>query len=135
MKQLRILAVDDEHWLLEMYEMMARTYFPEVVLTFAGSSKEAKEHVKNITFDALITDLKREGDDAAAFIRFFKEQNPGAQVFVLTAADLSPERLAALGGNAYLQKAALGGNANLQKTKLSPDTFRALLRTSMRFSA
>ncbi len=103
MKHLSILAVDDEPWLLEMYEQWARTYLPEVVFTLARSSKEAAEHVRNTTFDGLITDLKREGDDTAAFIRFFKKQHPGAHVFVLTASNVSPEMLIALGGNAYLQ--------------------------------
>ena len=119
--------MDDEHWLLELYKNMVCWTLPNVRLTLARSSKEAQEHVKNTVFDALITDLKREGDDPAAFIRFFKSEQPGAHVFVITAAEVSPEMLTALGGNAYLQKGELRGDANLLKTRLSPETFRALM--------
>ena len=68
-----ILVVDDEEVIREfLYEVLNEDYH----ISTATDGDEAIEHLKNESFDLVITDLKMERVQGEEVVRYSNEKNP-----------------------------------------------------------
>lgn len=79
----RILVVDDEEDMLEVYEETL-AHLRDVQVSTEKSSKKAENLLKEEAFDLLITDLKMPVPDGIGLLRKVKESSPETLVLLIT---------------------------------------------------
>lgn len=76
-----ILVVDDEEIIRDfLYEVLSEDY----QIATATDGDEAIEHLKNESFDLVITDLKMERVQGEEVVRYSNETNPSSKVIVMS---------------------------------------------------
>jgi two-component system response regulator GlrR len=83
MPDARILVVDDDRNLLELMKMRLESLGYEV--TTSMTEAEAREEMKESSFDLSIVDLQLRGHDGITLMEEFHVINPGMPVIILTA--------------------------------------------------
>ncbi|MDA1035524.1 MAG: ATP-binding protein, partial [Chloroflexi bacterium] len=81
-RPLHILAVDDDHAVLEVLEAILQADGHEVVL--ANSAREGLDELKRQTFDLVLTDLAMPMMNGDKFAQLVKRLHPGIPVVMLT---------------------------------------------------
>ncbi len=79
----RILVVDDEEDMLEVYEETL-AQLKDVQISTEARSEKAENLLKEIAFDLLITDLKMPAPDGIGLLRRAKEYSPETLVLLVT---------------------------------------------------
>jgi DNA-binding NtrC family response regulator len=79
----RILAVDDEEDMLEVYEDIL-VHLKDVQVSTTKSSEKAEKLLQEKAFDLLIPDLKMPGPDGMGLLKKVKEFSPETLVLLIT---------------------------------------------------
>ncbi|MFN3466444.1 MAG: sigma-54-dependent transcriptional regulator [Candidatus Brocadiales bacterium] len=79
----RILAVDDEEDMLEVYEDIL-AHLKDVQVSTTKSSEKAEKLLQEKAFDLLITDLRMPGPDGIGLLKKVKEFSPETLVLLIT---------------------------------------------------
>ncbi len=93
-----LLVVDDER---DMLDCVAEVLSPHFQLTLAGSSSEALRRLRERHFDAVVLDLKMDGDGQDGFdvLRYLSQQQSETRVLIasgLPRLDLVAQRYGAI---------------------------------------
>jgi len=79
----RVLVVDDERGMRDFLQIMLEKSGYEVVI--AGGVAEARQRLREVVFDVVITDLKMPGGSGLDVLAAAKEEDPSCVVFLMTA--------------------------------------------------
>ena len=96
MSRKRLLVVDDER---DMLDCVAEVLSPHFELTLARNGSEALRRLREQSFDAVVLDLKMEGEDGFDVLHYLSTQQPQTRVLIasgLPRLDRIAERYGAL---------------------------------------
>lgn len=91
-----LLVVDDER---DMLDCVAEVLSPHFQLTLARSGSEALRRLRERHFDAVVLDLKMDGQDGFDVLQYLSQQQPATRVLIasgLPRLDRIAERYGAL---------------------------------------
>ncbi len=106
--QLKVLVVEDDALLREMFKNMVKQWMLPIDCTVMASGMEALIDISSIHPDVLITDLNMPGVDGFELLRTLRANPSFADIFFLTLTDLSEFEVTERGGlpehTVYLKK-------------------------------
>jgi two-component system phosphate regulon sensor histidine kinase PhoR len=97
----RILLVDDDEALLEALPAALRLRMDNIQIDTAESAFEALERIREVDYDAVVTDIKMPGKDGLELLTEAKELSPGTPVLLVTGHGEHDLAVRALRGGAY----------------------------------
>jgi PAS domain S-box-containing protein len=97
----RILLVDDDEALLEALPAALQLRMDSIRIDTAESAFEALERMREIDYDAVVTDIKMPGKDGLELLTEAKELSPGTPVLLITGHGEHDLAVRALRGGAY----------------------------------
>jgi len=101
MSSTRILIVDDDPALLEALSEMLQLRMDEIVVDRAESAAIALEHVAEIDYEAIVSDIKMPGMDGLALLARIRELRPNTPTLLITGHGQHDLAVQALRGGAY----------------------------------
>jgi PAS domain S-box-containing protein len=101
MSEPRILLVDDDEALLEALPAALRLRMENIQIDTAESAFEALERIREVDYDAVVTDIKMPGKDGLELLTEAKELSPGTPVLLITGHGEHDLAVRALRGGAY----------------------------------
>jgi len=101
MSDARILLVDDDEALLEALPAALRLRMENIQIDTAESAFEALERIREVDYDAVVTDIKMPGKDGLELLTEAKELSPGTPVLLITGHGEHDLAVRALRGGAY----------------------------------
>lgn len=114
----KILIVEDEHTLRDVYELILSTGPYSVDTAFNG--KDGLEKTRHTTYDLILLDLMMPVTDGIGFLEeFTKDGEPPSKVIILSNLSAGAELARAL---------ALGAHKSVLKSDLSPRQLLATVR-------
>jgi DNA-binding NtrC family response regulator len=75
----RLLVVDDEP---DMLDCVAEVLSPHFALTLARNGSEALRRLREQPFDAVVLDLKMEGEDGFDVLQYLAQERPQTRVLI-----------------------------------------------------
>jgi PAS domain S-box-containing protein len=100
-KDARILVVDDDAALLEALPQMILLRIDGVSIDTAQSAFDALERIRELDYDAIVTDIKMPGMDGLALLGEIDEVRPGTPTLLITGHGEHDLAVRALRGGAY----------------------------------
>jgi two-component system, OmpR family, phosphate regulon sensor histidine kinase PhoR len=97
----RILLVDDDEALLEALPAALRLRMNDIEIDTAESAFDALERIRDVDYDAVVTDIKMPGKDGLELLTEAKELSPGTPVLLITGHGEHDLAVRALRGGAY----------------------------------
>ena len=97
----RILLVDDDHALLEALPEALRLRLDGIEIDTSDNAREALERLRDVDYDAIVSDIKMPGMDGLALLRDAQEARPGTPVLLITGHGEHDLAVQALRGGAY----------------------------------
>jgi two-component system, OmpR family, phosphate regulon sensor histidine kinase PhoR len=97
----RILLVDDDEALLEALPAALRIRMDNIEIDTAESAFDALERIREVDYDAVVTDIKMPGKDGLELLTEAKELSPGTPVLLITGHGEHDLAVRALRGGAY----------------------------------
>jgi two-component system OmpR family response regulator len=91
-KKLRIVLVDDEPHMLQLFELYLRDWFQEVELVPFQNGDDAWRELARTEPDLLITDWRHPGLDGGELVRKLAEKNASFPVLMISACDTDSVR-------------------------------------------
>ena len=101
MKDARILIVDDDEALLEALPKALRLRMNGIQIDTSQTAFAALERIKEIDYDAVVSDIKMPGMDGLALLTEIKELRPGTPTLLITGHGEHDLAVQALRGGAY----------------------------------
>ncbi len=112
----RILLIDDEPLVLEMFESALSSEGYDVVLACNG--QEAVSLLESTFFDLAVCDVMMDGLDGFDFLNLARRKNPSMGVVLITGAPSNNDALRAAGLNALYLSKPIGIRALLDTVEL-----------------
>jgi two-component system, OmpR family, phosphate regulon sensor histidine kinase PhoR len=97
----RILIVDDDEALLEALPEALRLRMNGLGIDVSATAREALELIRQVDYDAIVTDIKLPGMDGLALLNEIKELRPGTPTLLITGHGEHDLAVQALRGGAY----------------------------------
>jgi PAS domain S-box-containing protein len=97
----RILLVDDDVALLEALPQAIRLRMDGIVIDTAETATDALERIREVDFDAIVTDVKMPGMDGLALLGEIGQLRPGTPTLLITGHGEHDLAVQALRGGAY----------------------------------
>jgi PAS domain S-box-containing protein len=97
----RILIVDDDEALLEALPEALRLRMHSIAIDTAESAPEAIELIREVDYDAIVSDIKLPGMDGLALLNEINELRPGTPTLLITGHGEHDLAVQALRGGAY----------------------------------
>lgn len=104
MKKIRILIVDDHQVVREGLRRMLELESDFNVIGEAWTAKDVIEHVKQLSPEVVLMDIKMPGIDGIELTRQLKSRSPGTNVIMLTLYDEYLQQAIEAGAKGYLVK-------------------------------
>jgi CheY-like chemotaxis protein len=95
---LRVMVVDDDELMLELYRCQFELWRLPVALTCMSSTMQALQAIERLAPDLLVTDLSMPGVDGLQFLRELEGSAQLAGMQIVVVSGLQPDRIAAQGG-------------------------------------
>lgn len=104
-KKMKVLLVDDDRFLLDMYSLKFKK--SDIDIETSSSSSDALEKVKAGVYDVVLLDIIMPGMDGIELLKKIREQKlaPTAKIIMLTNQADDTEKAKALGVSGYIIKA------------------------------
>ncbi len=101
MNEIRILIVDDDHSLLEALPEAIRLRMNGLEIDTCDSAASALERLREVDYDAIVTDIKMPGMDGLALLEAIQETRPRTPTLLITGHGEQDLAVQALRGGAY----------------------------------
>ncbi len=104
-KKMKVLLVDDDRFLLDMYSLKFKK--SDIEIETSSSSSNALEKMKEGNYDVVLLDIIMPGMDGIELLKKVREQKlvPNAKIVMLTNQADDVEKAKALGVSDYIIKA------------------------------
>jgi two-component system phosphate regulon sensor histidine kinase PhoR len=99
--QARILIVDDDVALLEALPQALRLRMDGITIDTSDSAAQALERIREVDYDAIVSDIKMPGMDGLALLREIAQTRPGTPTLLITGHGEHDLAVQALRGGAY----------------------------------
>jgi two-component system, OmpR family, phosphate regulon sensor histidine kinase PhoR len=97
----RILIVDDDEALLEALPEALRLRIDGIAIDTAGSALDALERIRDVDYDAIVSDIKLPGMDGLELLTEIKQLRPGTPTLLITGHGEHDLAVRAIRGGAY----------------------------------
>ncbi|MDX6423294.1 MAG: hypothetical protein QOI67_765 [Gaiellaceae bacterium] len=101
MNQARILIVDDDVALLEALPQALKLRVDGITIDTAENAADALECIREVDYDAIVSDIKMPGMDGLALLREIDQARPGTPTLLITGHGEHDLAVQALRGGAY----------------------------------
>ncbi len=101
MNQARILIVDDDVALLEALPQTLKLRMDGITIDTSETADDALERIRDIDYDAIVSDIKMPGMDGLALLREIEQARPGTPTLLITGHGEHDLAVQALRGGAY----------------------------------
>ncbi len=101
MNQARILIVDDDVALLEALPQALKLRMHGITIDTSETAAAALERIRDVDYDAIVSDIKMPGMDGLALLREIEQARPGTPTLLITGHGEHDLAVQALRGGAY----------------------------------
>ncbi len=104
-KKMKVLLVDDDRFLLDMYSLKFKK--SDIDIETSSSSSDALEKMKNGNYDVVLLDIIMPGMDGIELLKKVREEKlvPNSKIVMLTNQADDVDKAKALGVDGYIIKA------------------------------